>query len=134
LSAPTKAGAGSVSRIDCIATVRDRGDAKLAIFRHLAPLTVNALLREFPLEGRVTLQDAMAMIFTNLRVGVEKPKLSFERGDAAFLTSGGLLCFFLHPAKSDRPLNPIGKLESGMELFDGLRPGDVVRISQAPKQ
>ncbi|HKT21420.1 MAG TPA: hypothetical protein VJR06_02175, partial [Nitrososphaerales archaeon] len=54
------------------------------------------------------------------------------RGDVAFLPSGGLVCVFTGSARSDRPLNPLGKVESGIELFDAIRPGDVIRIS-APK-
>jgi len=129
VSAPT---AGSVSRVACIASVRGRGDAKLALFRHLAPLTLNAILRVLPLDSRVNLQPAMACLFTELRVGVEKPRAQFVRGEVAFLPSGGLICIFLLDAKSDRPLNPIGKVEDGLQLFDSLRAGDVVHLSAVP--
>ena len=121
--------AGSVSKIECTASIRGRGDAKIALYRHLAPLTVNSLLRAMPLDSRVNLQPPLACLFAELRVGVEKPKAQYARGDVAFLPSGGLLCVFLGDAKSDRPLNPVGKVEEGLELFDGLRPGDVVRLS-----
>ena len=131
MSSSDESTAGSVSRLECTAAIRGKGESKVSVFRHLSPLTVNALLRELPLQGRVTVQPAMVTTFTNLKVGVEKPRLSFERGDVAFLPSGGLLCFFLKPAKSDRPLNLVGKLESGAELFDTARPGDVVTISKA---
>ena len=130
MSVPEEPTAGSVSRLECTATIRGKGDAKVSIFRHLSPLTVNALLRELPLQGRVTVQPAMATMFTSLRVGVEKPRLSFERGDVAFLPSGGLLCFFLKPARSDRPLNLVGKVESGAQLFDSVAPGDVITLSK----
>jgi hypothetical protein len=109
--------------------VGGRGDAKVSFFRHLAPLTVNSILRTLPFASRVTVQPAMVSFFTQLRVGVEKPRVQFARGDVAFLPSGGLICVFLGDARSDRPLNPVGKVESGMETFDGTRPGDVVRIS-----
>jgi hypothetical protein len=124
--APT---AGSVSRIECIASIRGKGEAKVALFRHLAPLTVNAILRSIPIDSRVNLQPAMACLFTDLRIGVEKPRVQFSRGDVAFLASGGLICFFLGDARSDRPLNPIGKVEEGLGLFDSMRPGEVVRLS-----
>ena len=125
--------AGSVSKIECEASVGGRGAAKISLFRHLAPLTINSVLRTLPFDSRVTVQPAMVSLFTQLRVGVEKPRTQFARGDVAFLPSGGLICVFLGSARSDRPLNPMGKVESGIELFDAARPGDVVRIS-APKQ
>jgi len=73
----------------------------------------------------------MVCLFTELRVGVEKPRTQFARGDVAFLPSGGLICVFLGDARSDRPLNPVGKVEGGMETLEAVRPGDVVRISLA---
>jgi hypothetical protein len=124
--------AGSVSKVECVAAVRGRGEAKVSLFRHLAPLTLNALLRSFPLDSRANIQPAMVALFTDLRVGVEKPKVQFSRGDVAFLPSGGLICVFLAEVRSERPLNPLGKVEEGMELFDGLRAGDVVRFSAVP--
>ena len=130
MSQPTEEGPGSVSRVLCRVEVRGKGEARVSLFRHLSPLTVNAFLRILPIESRVNLQRAMVSLFADVRVGVEKPRASFERGDIAFLASGGLLCVFLGSATSGRPLNPVGKVEAGMELFDSLRLGDVVRLSQ----
>jgi uncharacterized protein len=126
-AAPT---AGSVSKVEVTASIRGRGQGTIALFRHLAPLTVNAVLRSLPSDSRVTLQPAMVCLFTQLRVGVEKPRAQFIRGDVAFLPSGGLICVFLGEARSDRPLNPIGKVELGIEAFDAVRPGDVVSLKQ----
>ena len=130
-SAPVPS-AGSVSRIECVASVRGKGEAKVALFRHLAPLTVNAIVRSLPIDSRANLQPAMACLFTDLRIGVEKPKMQFSRGDVAFLASGGLICFFLGDARSDRPLNPVGKVDDGLGLFDTIRPGEVVRLAASP--
>lgn len=125
--------AGSVSKIECEVSVGGKGTARVSFFRHLAPVTLNAVLHTLPMDSRVTVQPPMVSLFTQLRVGVEKPRVQFARGDVAFLPSGGLVCVFTGSARSDRPLNPLGKVESGIELFDSVRPGDVVRIS-APKQ
>jgi hypothetical protein len=123
--------AGSVSKVECVATIAGKGEGRISFFRHLAPLTVNAVLRSVPFDSRVNLQPSMVCLLTELRVGVEKPRVQFVRGDVAFLASGGLLCIFLGEAKSERPLNPVGKVESGIEAFDAIRPGDVVRLSLA---
>jgi uncharacterized protein len=130
LSSRAAPAAGSVSRVDVLASISGKGQGTLSLFRHLAPVTVNSLLRSFPTDSRVTLQPAMVCIFTQLRVGVEKPRVQFSRGDVAFLPSGGLICVFLGDAKSDRPLNPVGKVEQGIEAFDAIRPGDVVSLKQ----
>lgn len=132
MTAEAPAPAGSVSKVACLASVNGRGEGSISLFRHLAPLTVNAVLRTLPFDSRVTLQPAMVCLFTQLRVGVEKPRTQFARGDVAFLPSGGLICIFLGEARSDRPLNPIGKVEKGLEAFDAIRPGDVVGLKPAP--
>jgi len=121
--------AGSVSKVECIATVGGRGNATVAFYRHLAPVTINSILRSLPSDSRVNLQPSMVCLFTDLRVGVEKPRTQFARGDVAYLPSGGLICVFLGEAKSDRPLNPVGKVETGMETFDSIRRGDVVHLA-----
>ena len=126
--------AGSVSRIECLAQVRGRGDAKVAFYRHLAPQTVNAILHSLPADSRVGVNPAMVSLFTTIQVGVEKPRIAFERGDLAFMAGGSLICIFLKGAKSERPLNPVGKVEAGLEVFDAVRPGDVVRLSTSNAQ
>ena len=126
--------AGSVSKIEVMASIGGKGTAKLTILRHMAPLTANSFLRSLPFDSRVTVQPAMVSLFTQLRVGVEKPRAQFVRGDVAFLPSGGLFCVFLGDARSDRPLNPLGKVETGIELFDAIRPGDVVRLYANPRE
>ena len=129
MSAQGAPAAGSVSKVECKATVGGRGNATVAFYRHLAPVTINSILRSLPSDSRVNLQPSMVCLFTDLRVGVEKPRTQFVRGDVAYLPSGGLICVFLGEAKSDRPLNLVGKVESGMETFDSIRRGDVVHLA-----
>jgi hypothetical protein len=131
MSTQAAPAAGSVSKVECTATVGGKGKGVVSLYRHLAPVTVNSILRSLPSDSRVNLQPSMVCLFTDLRVGVEKPRTRFVRGDVAYLPSGGLICVFLGDAKSDRPLNPVGKVESGMEAFDSITRGDVVRLALA---
>ena len=132
MSSQAPSPAGSVSKVEVLASVNGRSQGTISVFRHLAPLTVSAVLESLPSDSRVTLLPAMVCLLTQIKVGVEKPKVQFNRGDVAFLPSGGLICVFLGDAKSDRPLNPVGKVEQGIEAFDAIRPGDVVSLKQAP--
>ena len=120
-----------MSKVECVASVGGKGRSGLSLFRHLAPVTINAVLHSIPFDSRVNLQPAMVCLLTDLRVGVEKPRTQFSRGDIAFMPAGGLICVFLGDAKSDRPLNPLGRVESGIETFDSVTRGDVVRVSLA---
>lgn len=82
------------------------------------------------MDSRVNIQEGMVCMFTAIKVGVEKPRLTFAKGEVAFLASGGLLCFFVGDVKSSMPLNPVGKVDAGLEVLSSLRPGDVIRLSK----
>lgn len=121
----------SVSKVECKAVVRGKGEFTLDLYKHLAPVTVSALLRALPLSARVTIYPrAMVCILTGLKTGVEKPKLEYVKGEVAFLPANGSLCFFTGPAKSQSPLNPVGSVQSNLELLQKLSPGDVIEITQ----
>jgi hypothetical protein len=126
----------SVSRIEGEVEVKGKGKALLYLYRHLSPLTVNALIRAMPLESRVSVQGMLVCIFTNLRLGVEKPKTDFSKGDVAFLPLNSTLCFFLDKVSTGRPLNYVGRIENGIEVIESIRPGDVilVRVLQDERQ
>ena len=123
-------GPGSVSRIKCSATVKGKGSAGVSLYRHLAPLTVDAISWALPMDSRINVQPAMVSMFTTIKVGVEKSKLAFAKGEVAFMASGGFICFFLSDVKSAVPLNPVGKLDTGLEVISALRPGDVIRLAK----
>ena len=121
----------SVSKVECKAVVRGKGEVKFDIFKHLAPVTVSAILRELPINARVTIYPrAMICLLTGIKAGVEKQRFEFTKGDVAFLPANGSLCFFLANAKSQSPLNPIGKLEPDLGVLAGLSAGDTMEIIQ----
>lgn len=124
----------SVSKIECAATIRGKGKFTLGLYRHLSPVTVAALLDEFPLASRATIYPGMITLMTKIKTGVEKQRTDFSKGDVAFLAATGSICIFLSNAKSERPLNPVGKVEEGLEVLRNAAPGDVVEISGAGSQ
>jgi hypothetical protein len=71
----------------------------------------------------------MICLLTNIKTGVEKARREFARGEVAFLPSNGLICVFLGSVRSDRPLNPIGRLDHGLEVMEKIAAGDVVELS-----
>ena len=124
----------SVSKLECAASVRGKGSFTLGLYRHLAPVTVAALLDEFPVSSRVMIYPgAMITLLTKIKVGVEKQRKEFSKGDVAFLAANGSICIFVANVKSERPLNPVGKVEEGLEIIQMATSGDVVEIS-APRE
>lgn len=125
----------SVSKVECAATVRGKGKFTLGLYRHLAPVTVTALLGELPVASRAqAYPGAMITLLTKIKVGVEKQRLEFSKGDVAFLAANGSICIFLANVKSQRPLNPVGKVEEGLEVLQKAASGDVVEISAPAAQ
>lgn len=120
----------SVSKVDCVATVRGKGKLTIGLYRHLAPITVAAIIEDLPIASRAMVYPgAMVTLLTNLKIGVEKQRLEFAKGDVAFLAANGSICIFLASAKSQRPLNPVGRIEEGLDVLDAISAGDVVEIA-----
>lgn len=106
-----------------------KGEGKANIYRHLSPATVNAMLMQQTLAGRVTrFQDTFVYAPLGIRVGVEKARKVFKRGQIAFMSSTGSICFFLKDASIGVAMNPIGEVVAGMELIEKLGPGDTVQL------
>jgi hypothetical protein len=125
----------SVSKVECTATVRGKGKFTLGLYRHLAPVTVTAVLDELPVAARAQVSPgAMITLLTKITIGVEKQRLEFSKGDVAFLAANGSICVFLTNVKSQRPLNPIGKVEEGLDALLKAMSGDVVEISAPAAQ
>ncbi len=121
----------SVSKVECKAVVRGKSEMKFDLYKHLAPVTVSAILRELPINARATIYPrAMICLLTPIKCGVEKQRFEFAKGDVAFLPANGSLCFFLANAKSQSPLNPIGKIEGSLSVLESLSAGDTIEIVQ----
>ena len=122
----------SVSRVECRVSVRGKGEFRIELYKHLAPVTVNAIVRALPMSSRVTVYPrAMVCVLTGIRTGVEKQRHEFSKGEIAFLAANGSICFFTANVKSASPLNPVGKLQGSTDLLGRLTAGDVMDLSQA---
>jgi len=126
----------SVSKLNIAIEVYGKGRAEGEVFRHLAPITLNSLLRNIPLHGRaIRFKDEFIYITSGIIAGVEKARKSFQRGEIGFLSSNGALCFFLKNCDVAVPINPLGKVTSGLDVLMKAEVGDVitVKIEQSSK-
>jgi hypothetical protein len=122
--------AASVSRIPIRITISEKGTANGDVFKHFAPRTVNDFLRSLPLQGRVNHANSFVYMTSKLIVGGEKRRTAFSRNEMAFLPLNGSICIFLMESKVERPMNPIGRITSGMEVLDTVTQGDVMEIQE----
>lgn len=120
----------SASKIGVKITVHGKGDAGAEIFRHLSPITIGVLMRNLPLHGRVNkMGESVVCIITQISTGAEKSRTRFTRGDIAFLPLNGSICIFLKESISTRPMNPIGRISSSIDILDKTGNGDTATLT-----
>ena len=97
--------------------------------RHLAPLTVGALVRALPFEGDVTrLGENIIHVKLPITVGIERARTEFNTGDVAFLPSFGNLCFFTAASTTSRSMSPVGKIIENISALSTVKSGDKIRV------
>ena len=65
---------------------------------------------------------------TTIDSGTERPKREFKRGDVAFSSSSGSICFFLEDSVPGKAMTPIGKLSENFDVLKDLKPGDAFAL------
>jgi uncharacterized protein len=124
-------GGISVSRVKVIFEISVKGTAEGEIIRHSSPLTSAAILKSLPLEGKANMfQNRFVYMETHLGLGREKQKSHFKRGEIGFMTLNGSICIFLAETVS-APMNPVGWINSHLELLERVKPGDMLIMRQA---
>jgi len=124
--------AGSVSKIEIIVEIKGKSQLRCELKRHLAPVTVGTIVRSLPLEGNAhIMNNSFVYIETKINVGGERQRKEFKKGEMAFMTANGSICFFLNDTESPKTLSPIGKITSNVEALNDVKSGDVFLITQA---
>ncbi|MDH3311720.1 MAG: cyclophilin-like fold protein [Nitrosopumilus sp.] len=119
----------SVSRKQLILEIRGKTKISCDLKRHLSPRTVGIIMRSLPLEGNAHLLGKSILYFeTNVDSGTERAKSEFKKGDVAFLSSSGSICFFINDVASGKTMTPIGKLGDNIDVLKDVKSGDVLCI------
>jgi len=122
--------ASSVSRIPVRFVFEDGRQADAELIRFYAPKTTDALLRRLPVEGRVARWKEEVYFEAGITVGLEKPKSRVETGTVAFWPMGSAVCVFHGETQPYSPVNVIGVVKSGIELFKDLAVGTKIRLEK----
>ncbi len=101
------------------------------LIRHLAPRTVDAIVRALPLEGYASTWLEEVYFEVPLRLGEEKPVREVERGAIAYWPAGSAICVFYGSSQPIGPVNLIGRITSGLELFARVKIGAKIRVELA---
>lgn len=123
--------ASSVSRIPVRFVLEDGRHADAELIRFLAPKTVDALLRRLPIEGRAARWKEEVYFECGITVGLEKAKSKVETGTVAFWPMGSAICIFHGHTQPYGPVNIIGVVRNGIEIFRDLPAGAKIRLEKA---
>jgi len=119
----------SVSKKQLVLEIKGKAKIPCNLKRHLSPRTVGTIMRSLPLEGYAHLMGKNIAYFeTSIDSGIERPRKEFKKGDVAFASSSGSICFFMADSVPDKTMTPIGKLAENVDALTDLKPGDVFSL------
>ena len=123
--------ASSVSRIPVLLVLEDGRRAEGELVRFYAPKTTDALLRRMPIEGRIARWKEEIYFETNITIGLEKPRSKVETGTIAFWPMGSAVCVFYGQTQPYSPVNIIGVVKSGIDIFREAAAGTRIRLERS---
>jgi len=122
--------ASSISRVPVRFTLENGRQADAELIRFHAPKTVDALLKRLPIEGRIARWKEEVYFEAGITMGLEKPKSMVETGTIAFWPMGSAVCIFYGQTQPYSPVNIIGVVKSGIEVFKDVAAGARVRLER----
>jgi hypothetical protein len=105
-------------------------EAEGELIRYLAPRTVEAILRNLPLEGRAALWKEEIYFEIPVRMGGEKAKPMVENGAIAYWPMGSALCIFYGESQPYSPVSILGRVTKNLELFAEVKSGTKIRVEK----
>jgi hypothetical protein len=120
----------SVSRIPIRLVIEGVGTAEGELVRIRSPRTVDAIVRQLPLEGRAALWQDEVYFGIPVKMGNEKASSTVEKGDLAYWPMGSAFCIFWGKTQPYSPVNIIGKVTKNLELFKKVKSGIKIGIEK----
>ncbi len=107
------------------------GEAEGELVRHLAPRTVEAIMKKLPIEGRAALWKEEVYFEIPVKMGKEKAKPTVDKGAIAFWPMGNALCVFYGESQPYSPVNIVGRVTKNLEMFGQVKSGVKIRVEKA---
>ncbi|MCZ2855692.1 MAG: cyclophilin-like fold protein [Candidatus Bathyarchaeota archaeon] len=120
----------TVSRLPIKFVVRSVGEAEGQLIRHLAPRTVEAITTQLPIEGRAALWKEEVYFEIPVKMGNEKAKAKVKKGQIAYWPMGSALCIFHGETQPYSPVNIVGEITKGLELFERVESGTRIKVER----
>ncbi|MGC9345493.1 MAG: cyclophilin-like fold protein [Candidatus Bathyarchaeales archaeon] len=120
-----------ISRIKIKFIIDGLGEAEGELIRHLAPRTVDMIVRKLPIEGRAALWKEEVYFEIPVKMGEEKAKGTVEKGTIAFWPMGSAICIFYGETQPYSPVNILGKMTKNLELFSKVSSGTKIKVEKS---
>ena len=120
----------SLSKIPIKITLIDKGEATGYLNRLTAPLTVGEITNMLPLNTRTSPAIGFVSIIVGIKRGTEKPVEQVKAGTIGYWPRGDAITIYPKDVRPYGPVNRIGVVEDGLELFNGLRSGSRIIIER----
>jgi len=119
-----------ISRVKIRFVIDGLGEAEGELVRHLAPRTVDMIVRILPTEGRAALWKEEVYFEIPVKMGEEKAKSTVEKGTIAFWPMGSALCIFYGETQPYSPVNVLGEITKNLELFSRVESGTKIKVEK----
>jgi hypothetical protein len=96
----------------------------------LAPRTAEAITRKLPIEGRAALWKEEVYFEIPVQMGEEKAKPTVEKGQITYWPMGSALCVFYGESQPYSPVNIVGQITKGLELFERVKSGTKIKVEK----
>ena len=104
------------------------GVAHGELFRFASPRTADAIIKRLPVQGRAALWGEEVYFKIPVKAPGENPRSVVEVSSIGYWPMGDAVCVFFGPTKPYSPVNLLGKITSGLELFRGVKEGTMIEI------
>ena len=120
-----------ISRVKIKFMIDGLGEAEGELVRHLAPRTIDMIVRKLPLEGRAAIWKEEVYFEIPVKMGEEKAKGTVERGTIAFWPMGSAVCVFYGETQPYSPVNILGMVTRNLELFSRVKSGVKIKLEKS---
>ena len=127
----SSAAMAEVSRPKVVFSIAGIGEAPGEFFRFAAPRTADAILKRLPVQGRAALWGEEVYFKIPVKAPGENPRKSMEVGTIGYWPMGDAVCVFFGPTKPYGPVNLLGRITEGLELFRRVKGGTLISIRKA---
>lgn len=120
-----------VSRPKVVFAIEGVGEAQGEFFRFAAPRTSDSLLRRLPVNGRAVKYGQEIYFQVNVKAPGEKPRSNMEVGSLGYWPQGDAVCIFYGPTRPYSPVNLLGRITNGLELFEKVKEGTLITVRKS---